>query len=211
MHPAQATKVTRTHAFSLIELLVVIAIISLLTTLTIPAVGSINSASKRTQFLSTFSNVLETARQYAVANNTYVWVAFGEKDNNLYTATVSSRSGLSQGYGPAEIWNNQTINLQNADDFSLISRVVKLGEYTISSAPADFSSQPGFQTTAGGTGSLLLSRSVQFSPSGEARVAPGLRGDMVFAAKAVQGQFADREEKIVVNGLTGFVSVQGDD
>ena len=197
----------RFRAFSLVELLVVMAIIGILVTASIPAVGGLTSASRRTQFLSNASNLLGSARQYAVANNTYAWVAFGEKDDSLYAVAVSSTTGLSQGYGPEDVWSEETFNLQNTDEFAPITRIIKLGEYTLTSVIANFSSRPGFQTKQGGDGDLDLSRSVQFSPSGEARIGPGLRGNLTFKAKAISGQFADRDETIIVNGPTGFVSI----
>jgi len=66
--------------FSLIELLVVIAIISMLMALAIPAIRGTQGDVTKAAF--TISGVLEQARTYAIANNTYVWVGFFEEDGS---------------------------------------------------------------------------------------------------------------------------------
>src|SRR5438477_13099732 len=68
------------RGFSLIELLVVIAIIVLVTALILPTFTSIKSAGDLTSAAYTIKGVLEQARTYAMANNTYTWVGFYEED-----------------------------------------------------------------------------------------------------------------------------------
>src|SRR6266536_4983087 len=68
------------HGLSLIELLVVIAIIVLVTALIVPAFTSIKSGGDVTSAAYTVKGVLEQARTYAMANNTYTWVGFYEED-----------------------------------------------------------------------------------------------------------------------------------
>lgn len=65
--------------FSLIELLVVIAIIILVTALIAPAVNSIKSGGDVTNAAYTIKGVLDQARTFAMANNTYSWVGFYEE------------------------------------------------------------------------------------------------------------------------------------
>jgi prepilin-type N-terminal cleavage/methylation domain-containing protein len=66
--------------FTLIELLVVIGIIALLMVLIAPAFTNLKSAGDVTSGAYTIKGVLDTARTYAKANNTYVWVGFKEVD-----------------------------------------------------------------------------------------------------------------------------------
>jgi prepilin-type N-terminal cleavage/methylation domain-containing protein len=67
-------------AFTLIELLIVTGIIALLMALVIPAFTNIKSGSDVTSAAYTIKGVLDTARTYAKANNTYVWVGFYEEN-----------------------------------------------------------------------------------------------------------------------------------
>jgi prepilin-type N-terminal cleavage/methylation domain-containing protein len=69
----------RFSAFTLVEMLVVIAIILILMVLLAPAFTSLKSAGDTTNAAYTIKGVLEQARTYAMANNTYVWVGFYEE------------------------------------------------------------------------------------------------------------------------------------
>jgi prepilin-type N-terminal cleavage/methylation domain-containing protein len=62
--------------FSLLELLIVIGIIAVLLVLIAPAFTSLKSAGDVTSAAYTIKGMLDTARTYAKANNTYTWVGF---------------------------------------------------------------------------------------------------------------------------------------
>jgi len=66
--------------FTLVELLVVIGIIAILMVLIAPAFTTIKSGGDVTSAASTIKDVLDTARTYAKANNTYTWVGFLEEN-----------------------------------------------------------------------------------------------------------------------------------
>src|SRR6188472_4465363 len=66
----------RTRAFTLIELLIVVGIIALLLVLIAPAFTYIKGGTDVTSAAYTIKGVLDTARTYAKANNTYAWVGF---------------------------------------------------------------------------------------------------------------------------------------
>jgi prepilin-type N-terminal cleavage/methylation domain-containing protein len=68
------------RGFTLIELLVVIGIIGLLLVLLAPAFTYIKGGTDVTSAAYTIKDVLDTARTYAKANNTYTWVGFFEED-----------------------------------------------------------------------------------------------------------------------------------
>ena len=68
------------RGFTLIELLIVISIIAILMVLLAPAFTSLKSAGDVTGAAYTIKGVLDTARTYAKANNTYTWVGFYEED-----------------------------------------------------------------------------------------------------------------------------------
>jgi len=67
-------------AFTVVELLVVVGIISILLVLIVPAFTSMKSGGDVTNAAYTIKGVLDTARTYAKANNTYVWVGFYEEN-----------------------------------------------------------------------------------------------------------------------------------
>src|SRR5438552_1385340 len=69
-----------TAAFTLVELLIVVAIIALLMVLVAPAFTTIKSGTDVTSAGYAIKGVLDTARTYAKANNTYAWVGFYEED-----------------------------------------------------------------------------------------------------------------------------------
>src|SRR6266478_8609844 len=79
-------------AFTLLELLIVIAIIAVLLVLIAPAFTSLKSAGDVTSAAYTIKSVLDTARTYAKANNTYTWVGF-------YEENVSSTTPGTAGVG----------------------------------------------------------------------------------------------------------------
>ena len=68
------------RAFTLIELLVVMGIIAILMVLVAPAFTNLKSAGVVTGAAYTVKGVLDQARTYAMANNTYTWVGFYEED-----------------------------------------------------------------------------------------------------------------------------------
>src|ERR1700737_4910557 len=75
--------------FTIVELLVVTGIIALLMVLVVPAFTSIKSAGDVTSAAYTIKGVLEQARSYAMANNTYTWVGFTGSIGTSVTGQVS--------------------------------------------------------------------------------------------------------------------------
>src|SRR4029079_15183545 len=68
------------RGFTLLELLIVVGIIGLLLVLIAPAFTYIKGGTDVTSAAYTIQGVLDTARTYAKANNTYTWVGFYEED-----------------------------------------------------------------------------------------------------------------------------------
>jgi len=99
--------IRRHGAFSLVEILVVIAIILVLMALLVPALKGIKGGSDVTKAAYDVAGVLENARAYAMANNTYTWVGFFEEDiskptnpategiGRLVLSVVASKDGTS--------------------------------------------------------------------------------------------------------------------
>src|SRR5690242_7828480 len=94
------------RGFTLFELLIVMGIIALLMVLIAPAFTTIKGGTDVTSAAYTVKGVLDTARTYAKANNTYTWVGFYEEDvsqpstspaslgtGRLVMSTVASKDG----------------------------------------------------------------------------------------------------------------------
>src|SRR6266705_4457316 len=80
----------RASAFTLLELLIVVSIIGLLLVLLAPAFTTIKGGTDVTSAAYTIKGVLDTARTYAKANNTYTWVGFYEENTTATTPTNNS-------------------------------------------------------------------------------------------------------------------------
>jgi type II secretory pathway pseudopilin PulG len=78
----------RQNAFTLIELMAVILIMILVAAFIAPAVTSLKSAGDVTSAAYTIKGLLEQARTYAMANNTYAWVGFFEEDASSASPAV---------------------------------------------------------------------------------------------------------------------------
>src|SRR5436190_22901068 len=75
-------------AFTLLELLIVVGIIGLLMVLIAPAFTTIKGGTDVTSAAYTVKGVLDTARTYAKANNTYTWVGFAGSVGSNTTAVT---------------------------------------------------------------------------------------------------------------------------
>src|SRR5213083_837683 len=85
----------RASAFTLLELLIVVGIMGLLLVLIAPAFTTIKGGTDVTSAAYTIKGVLDTARTYAKANNTYTWVGFYEEDVSQ-TSTNPATSGVGR-------------------------------------------------------------------------------------------------------------------
>lgn len=108
--PPFATRHRGADAFTLLELLVVIAIMAVMAAVLLPALTGIKGAGDVNKSAYDIAGILEQARAYAMANNTFVWVGIFEEDptapattpatagtGRIVVATVASRDG-TRGY-----------------------------------------------------------------------------------------------------------------
>lgn len=88
---------SRLHcAFTVVELVAVIGVIVVLMLLLAPAFTSLKSAGDVTSAAYTIKGVLEEARSYAMANNTYTWVGFYEEDGSAPSASPTATPGTGR-------------------------------------------------------------------------------------------------------------------
>ncbi len=192
-------------AFSLIELLVVIAIIAVLAALALPAFNSIRNASGLTKTASDIAGILEQARAYAMAQNTYVWVGFQTNQANgtdtLIVGVISSKTGSSNP-------SNNVVQLGKITRFENVQLVPNL--------PANSGSRPAANVQLVDATNFAFTnwantQVIRWDSRGEARISAsqlsriieiGLQGS---AGGAVRN--ASNNAAVQIGGLSGAVIV----
>ncbi|CAN5342381.1 hypothetical protein BH09VER1_BH09VER1_27610 [soil metagenome] len=218
---------TSPSAFTLIELLVVMAVAGMLLGLSGVAVTSLSKGGTLNKSLADVAGTLEQARQYAVAQNTYVWVAFlpGTMSGNSTVSMVvlASKNGADptpwSAYGTVpnsqiglltRVKTFDQIGLSDAATFT--DRIPELTGATavtkdvnsLANGTAKFS-----VLLPGTTTPVVFDRVIQFTPSGEAHNASNLIDVIEFGMQPTHGTVADEKNvaAIRVNGLTGQTQV----
>src|SRR2546429_4150409 len=87
------------RAFTLLEMLVVMGIIATLMVLVAPAFTNLKSAGDVTNAVYGIQGLLDNARTYAKANNTYVFVGFAEVDSSVDSSVTPQVTTGSTPYG----------------------------------------------------------------------------------------------------------------
>src|SRR5438477_1810702 len=163
--------------FTLLELLIVVGIIGLLLVLIAPAFTTIKGAGDVTSAAYTIKGVLDTARTYAKANNTYVWVGFYEENvanpaspnssppsvGRVILSIVASNDGTAV-YNPSSPGSIDPTKLSQVGKLTKIENVHLYAGLPNSATPFQYpvgSPAPSAQYT--------FRQAIQFSPSGEAR------------------------------------------
>jgi prepilin-type N-terminal cleavage/methylation domain-containing protein len=191
LHPLRSRHL---RAFSLIELLVVIAIMAILIAGAALSFRGINSSGKFNKALTEISGVLEQARAYAVAQDTYVWVVLyeippaGGGPKDVYVGTFASNDGTD----PFNWTGSVTLPSPGTVGGTTLTQIAHFYHYqglhlltttatlpnvpTSPNYPATGTTIPNFQCTApSGSGPVALSNAssvywlIQFTPSGAAR------------------------------------------
>src|SRR5438876_3804731 len=115
--------------FTLLELLIVVGIIALLMVLIAPAFTTIKGGSDVTSAAYTIKGVLDTARTYAKANNTYTWVGFFEENvsnpasppavGRVIMSIVASRDGTT-------VYDPNNLVTMNATKLIQVGKLTKI-------------------------------------------------------------------------------------
>ncbi len=182
----------RLSAFTLLELLVVMAIIAILMVLIVPAFTTIKASNDITSAAYTIKGVLDQARTYAKANNTYTWVGFFEE--NVASATPGT-AGVGRLVMSIVASNDGTIIYTSSSPGTIdptrllpvgkLTKIENIHLWTHTDAPSGtgstFDTRPNVTSTycigdTNPTGTLFqyaqygFPKGVQFSPGGEAQI-----------------------------------------
>ena len=163
-----------TRAFSLLELLVVISIVAIMMVLSGPMIVSLVHSQSEDVAITDLSAALEEARAYAMANNTYVRVGFGEVSKpglgpQLVVLSVSSVDGTLSAATPSDLASTQKWPAAGLP-LVLSNFNVNNGLGDTSDTTPDATDFPAFSRSVGKLGMISFNGCIQFGPSGGARV-----------------------------------------
>jgi prepilin-type N-terminal cleavage/methylation domain-containing protein len=107
--------------FTLVEMLTVIAIVVILATISVASLSGLTGAQQFTKEIDQIQGILDQARSYAIAQNTYVWVVFYPVDPSistppdnsgdaLYVATLASNDGTDPFKSSSTEWSSLTLS-----------------------------------------------------------------------------------------------------
>ena len=189
-------------AFTLIELLIVIAIVAVLSALTLPAFNSIRNAGGLTKSANDIAGILEQARAYAMAQNTYTWVGF-RRDNadtpsdTLVVGVIASKTGSTN---PAA----------DAVPLGKLARFdnVKIVELSPSPALTAATAQLINSTLAFTNGTnKFISQVIRWDSRGEARISNSLSRLIEIGLQDVVKRNTSNNAAVQISGLSGTVIV----
>lgn len=205
----------RTRAFTLLELLTVLGIMALVSIASVPAVSALTKSSKINQAMSQITGTLEQARQYAVANNTYTWVAFYQDNNStdgskVHVATLGSKDGTDPTDGftmGGSVDMEKVIPLNRNASFAQV-QLKQAGANawpTLPAVPAVYlSNTVSFGVNIPGKGVTAFNQVVQFTPAGEAKVSPGIPSVIELGLRPVHAGNAENADNIAVIRIAGM-------
>ena len=84
------------NAFTLVEMLVVLGVIVVILGIAAPVVTSMKGAGDMNKAIYDIAGMVEQARAYALANNTYVYLGLGEFDEGTSIGTVPQKTGTGR-------------------------------------------------------------------------------------------------------------------
>jgi type II secretory pathway pseudopilin PulG len=205
--------------------LVVVGIMAILMVLLVPAFTTLKSAGDVTSAAYTIKGVLEQARTYAKANNTYTWVGFAGSVGTNVTgqvsiAIVASNDGTQLGT------DSTTISPLPASSITQIGKLITVANAHIGDTGVptndgtEFENRPNvaaaYRVSSSGASAhpftvqqTTFNRWIQFSPRGEAVVKGGttqIAHDAEVGLLPTHGSALAVTPNIAAIQITGFSS-----
>lgn len=208
----------RVRGFTLLELLIVVGIIGLLLVLIGPAFTTIKGGNDVTSAAYTIKGVLDTARTYATAHQTYTWVGFLEEnvDNpaspnasmppvgRVIMSIVASKDGTMLYTG--NLGSPVILDPPNSGTIFQVGKLTKLDNVHLRTFPAATATPPP-DTFA--TRPVVVSSSAKIGdtspPNPSLTFHYPVAGSQYTFVKTVQ--FSPRGEAVVANSNYTFASV----
>jgi len=172
------------QGFTLLELMTVVVVIGIMASLSMSLGSNLVNSNRFTQNILTMSGIMEMARQHAITNNTYVWVAFTDTaPEGVYIAAIESKEGTNSLADPTSgVWENTGKKLSDFANLNLLRKAQLIPNLTLKDAST--LSVSGMPTATGTVTSLqtiklvvpvghidrTFTRAIQFTPTGAARV-----------------------------------------
>ncbi len=219
----------RTSAFTLIQLLISVAIIVVLTAVATLSFQGINSSGKFNKALEEISGILEQARAYASAQDTYVWVVLYENapasgPKEVYVAAFASNDGTD----PFNWTGSVALPTPGTVGSTTLTQIAHIYHYqglhlqtttlpNVPTSPTFPATTPNFQITAqSGLGPVTLSSAstvywvIQFTPTSAARVAASPVDSVWLGLQPALSQTVFDTKNVAslsVSGVTGVTTV----
>jgi prepilin-type N-terminal cleavage/methylation domain-containing protein len=203
------------YGFTLLELLCVISIIGALAALSSLGIKSILTGNLVGAGLQKLSGTLELARQYAISNNTYVWVMLSDSNaTGMKVGMIASRNGID-----SLMWSTNEVDIISSSDYELLGKISNLNQVrvdndaptvTISSLPVTdtIPAAPAIVNIKVHTGGqdFVFTRAIQFTPTGEARASSSVVRFIDMTMRPQQGN-SPNQAVLRVAGLAGKTSI----
>lgn len=196
--------------FSIAELATVMALISILLTLSVSAISGMRRSGQMNAGLAVLGGMAERARQLAIAQNTYVWLAWSEPDaEGSSVVLIESKTG-----GDPLGWTEETVALSGHPDLQMVGKTeylrgIKLlgaGAVPIPGVPEAGAVSAAEVDWTGGRAKKFV-RAIQFSPTGEARVRASAR-TIELGVQFLQGGDHDANAAVLrISGATGRANI----
>jgi len=172
--------------FSLVELLAVMSMAVLLMTISGPVVGALKRSGSVTRASDDLSRTMELARVYAMANNTYVRVAFGSINPGSAGRLTPAMVVLVMGSVDSTSSMNSAADMANAAKWVSLSKPLIMENLCMYDATLNAQSPSTandavpsatdigmFSKVVASLGTVNFSSFIQFNSSGEACVIQG--------------------------------------
>jgi prepilin-type N-terminal cleavage/methylation domain-containing protein len=159
----------RQDGFTLVELLVVIGMMVLLSSLAIPALESLKKADSLNSATASVATLLDEARAYAMAHNTYVFIGFEETNFSTPTTqaqTVGTGRVAVQAFSSIDGTLNLGASTSNGTPPSNLTAIIRAQIFDNLDLPASISSSSSGLTNRPSGDYIVGSSSFPAFPSG---------------------------------------------